>query len=365
MGNGAGKGKALQTQKVYVASPSSSVEDQHEDVNPLAGAVPDPAPRRLPQPRVTAASKADDFGPSASTASILAAEATLTGSSPSAPSSASPIGANSGPDDTLRAELQQMTLSRLKRKARDIGVDAKDVDDFDDMLDPKQAAIECIVKTMRVKSIADNSASVQVAKTKSVSLKTVSKTIALLSQGSALASGKNLANSVALEGLHQPVAAAEANANAGKGASTVGNVTSTTAVSTTLKTAEEFSDTDSNSSDLPAPRPGAKRAPPSLVTATTRANLRDSEDYLGRAAQRDQWLASLGVTLDAPAMASDRNAPTSGGKGKTDPWNAPVTLHVPLRESADSFSDETRRVILRMRQKEKPIEDMSAVPTWT
>merc|ERR1712125_158663 len=95
------------------------------------------------------------------------------------------------------------------------------------------------------------------------------------------------------------------------------------------------SDDETNASPL-------KKAP-TVVAAPRRAhmspkNARESVEYRSRAAERDRWLESLGVTREDEEKKSAK---------------VHVTVAVPLRERNEGVKDETRRWIERMQRHER------------
>lgn len=98
------------------------------------------------------------------------------------------------------------------------------------------------------------------------------------------------------------------------------------------------------------PRP-APRAIATVCSAPRVANPRESDAYIGRAAERDRWLASLGVAVGGfTAGAAAASAAAAWPKGPK------VTVAVALRDRSDALADETRRWCERL-QKEgaKPL----------
>merc|ERR1712093_359730 len=84
---------------------------------------------------------------------------------------------------------------------------------------------------------------------------------------------------------------------------------------------------------------------PTVVAAPRRSpmspkmkNARESAEYRSRAAERDRWLESLGVTHEEDEKKSAK---------------VHVTVAVPLRERTEGVKDETRRWIERMQRHER------------
>mmetsp|Transcript_14223 Transcript_14223/g.39176 ORF Transcript_14223/g.39176 Transcript_14223/m.39176 type:complete len:287 (+) Transcript_14223:40-900(+) len=80
-----------------------------------------------------------------------------------------------------------------------------------------------------------------------------------------------------------------------------------------------------------------------------RCNLRQTAGYQSRAAERDQWFASLGIRTDhlAAKIAEDRNTPVG------TPIGTPMG-EAYLRDPADGFRDEARRLTRRMQSQGSP-----------